>query len=66
MKKQGGNHSVEEAEANGHAYIADSHGSCKELMVPVLIDRESLDMELETDASLTIIPNSATIWYDCQ
>ena len=42
--------------------IADSHGSCKELMVPVLIDGKSLDMELDTGASVTIIPKS--VWSD--
>ena len=38
--------------------VADSRGSFKELMVPVLIDGRSLDMELDTVASVTIIPKS--------
>ena len=42
--------------------VADSRGSCKELMVPVLIGGKSLDIELDTGASVTIIPNSA--WSD--
>ena len=42
--------------------VADSRGSCKELMVPVLIDGKSLDMELDTVASVTIIRKS--VWSD--
>ena len=42
--------------------IADSHGSCKELMVPVLIAGMSLDIEMDTGASVTIIPKS--VWSD--
>ena len=42
--------------------IADSRDSCKELMVPVQIEGKPLDMELDTGASVSIIPIS--VWYD--
>ena len=37
--------------------IVDSQGRCKGLIVPVLIDGKSVDLELDTGASVTIIPN---------
>ena len=37
--------------------IVDSQKRCKELMVPVLIDGKSVDLELDTGAFVTIIPN---------
>ena len=36
--------------------IPDSRGSCKELKVSVLIDVKPLDIELDTGASIMIIP----------
>ncbi|PFX16058.1 Uncharacterized protein K02A2.6 [Stylophora pistillata] len=35
----------------------DSQKRCNELIVPVLIDGKSVDLELDTGASVTIIPN---------
>ena len=37
--------------------VVDSQKRCKELIVPVLIDGKSVDLELDTGASVTIIPN---------
>ena len=37
--------------------IVDSQKRCKELIVPVLIDGKSVDLEPDTGASVTIIPN---------
>ena len=37
--------------------IVDSQKRCKELIVPVLIDGKSVDLELDTGDSVTIIPN---------
>ena len=37
--------------------VVDSQGRCKELIVPVLIDGKLVDLELDTGASVTIIPN---------
>ena len=42
--------------------IADSCGSCKEMMVHVLIEGKPLDMELDTGALDSIIPKS--VWCD--
>ena len=42
--------------------IADPRDSCKELMVPFQIEGEPFDMELDTGASVSIIPKS--VWYD--
>ena len=38
--------------------IVDSQRRCKELIVPVLIDEKSVDMGLDTSASMTIIPKT--------
>ena len=35
--------------------VVDSQGRCEELIVPVLIDGKSVDLELDTGASVTII-----------
>ena len=35
---------------------------CKELVVPVTIDGKTVDMELDTGGSLTIIPKN--VWTD--
>ena len=37
--------------------VVNSQKRCKELIVPVLIDGKSVDLELNTGASVTIIPN---------
>jgi len=42
--------------------VSDSHGKCKEFIVPVAIDGKTVDTELHTGASVTIIPKS--IWTD--
>ncbi|PFX25280.1 Uncharacterized protein K02A2.6 [Stylophora pistillata] len=42
--------------------VSDSHGTRKEFIVPVAIDGKTVDMELDTGASVTIIPKS--IWTD--
>ena len=42
--------------------VSNSHGKCKEFIVPVTIDGKTVDMELRTGASITIIPKS--IWTD--
>jgi len=42
--------------------VSDSHGKCKEFIMPVIIDGKTMDMELDTGASATIIPKS--IWTD--
>ena len=42
--------------------VADPCGKCKELIVPVAIDGKTVDMELDTGTSITIIPKS--IWTD--
>ena len=42
--------------------VSDSRGKCKEFIVPVAIDGKTVDMELDTGASVTIIPKS--IWTD--
>jgi len=42
--------------------IVDSQGRCTELMVPMLINGKSVDIELDTGASVTIIPNN--VWTD--
>ena len=39
--------------------VVDSQGRCKELIVPVLIDGKSVDLELDTGASVTIISKHA-------
>ena len=35
--------------------VSDSRGKCKEFIVPVAIDGKTVDMELDTGASVTII-----------
>jgi len=42
--------------------VVDSQGRCKELIVPMLINGKSVDMELDTGASVTIIPHN--VWND--
>ena len=42
--------------------VLDSRGKCKEFTVPVTIDGKTVDMELDTGASVTIIPKS--MWTD--
>ncbi len=42
--------------------VVDSQKRCNELIVPVLIDGKSVDLELDTGASVTIIPNQ--VWSD--
>lgn len=42
--------------------VSDSRGTRKEYIVPVAIDGKTVDMELDTGASVTIIPKS--IWTD--
>ena len=42
--------------------ISDSRGKCKEFIVPVTINGKTVDMELDTGASVTIIPKS--MWTD--
>ena len=42
--------------------VSDSRGKCKEFIVPVTIDGKTVDMELDTGASVTIIPKS--MWTD--
>ena len=42
--------------------VSDSRAKCKEFIVPVAIDGKTVDMELDTGASVTIIPKS--IWTD--
>ena len=37
--------------------VVDSQGRRKKLIMPVLIDGKSVDLELDTGASVTIIPN---------
>ena len=75
QKKQGGIHSVEDTPTEPVKVddpedrtawpmftIIDSHARCKEFIVPVLIDGKSVDMELDTGASVTIVPKS--VWND--
>ena len=66
-KKPGGIHSVEEADTMAETVdktswpmftVVDSQRRCKELIVPMLINGKSVDMELDTGASVTIIPNN--------
>lgn len=38
--------------------VSDSCGKCKEFIVPVAIDGKTVDVELDTGASVTIIPKS--------
>ena len=40
--------------------VSDSRGKCKEFIVPVAIVGKTVDMELDTGASVTIIPKR--IW----
>ena len=63
-RKPGGIHSVEETETVAEPVdktawpmftVVDSQGRCKELIVQVLIDGKSLDLELDTGASVTIL-----------
>ena len=42
--------------------VSDSRGKCKEFIVPVTIDGKTVGMELDTGASVTIIPES--VWTD--
>lgn len=42
--------------------VSDSCGKCKAFIVPVTIDGKTVDMELDTGASVTIIPKRA--WTD--
>ena len=75
QKKQGGIHSGEDTPAEPvKVYdpvdktawpmftIVDSHARCKAFIVPVLIHGKSVDMELDTGASVTIVPKS--VWND--
>ena len=39
--------------------VVDSQGRCKGLIVPILIDGKSVDLELDTGASVTIISKHA-------
>ena len=70
-KKPGGIHNVEESESMAPPVdktawpmftIVHNQGRSKELIVPVLIGRKPVDMEVDTGASVTIIPNS--VWTD--
>lgn len=70
-KKPGGIHSAEEADMMAEIVdktswqmftVVDSQGRCKELIVPMLINGKSVDMELDTGASVMIIPNN--VWTD--
>ena len=61
-RKPGGVHTVTMAEpldktAWSMFTIVDSQKRCKELIVPVLIDGKSVDLELDTGDSVMIIPN---------
>ena len=38
--------------------VWDSRGKCKEFIVPVAIDGKTVDIELDTGGSETIIPKS--------
>ena len=40
--------------------VSDSREKCKEFIVPVTIDDKTVDMELDTGASVTITPKS--VW----
>ena len=42
--------------------IVDSHARCKEFIAPVLTDGKSVDMELDSGASVTIVLRS--VWND--
>ena len=42
--------------------VLDSRGKCKAFIVPVAIDRKTVDMELDTGASVTIIPSKSFVW----
>ena len=42
--------------------VLNSRGKCKAFIVPVAIDGKTVDMELDTGASVTIIPKS--VWTD--
>ena len=42
--------------------VLDSRGKCKAFIVPVAINGKTVDMELDTGASVTIIPKRA--WTD--
>ena len=44
--------------------VSDSRGKCKEFIVPVTIDGKTVGMELDTGASVTIIPESVHVWTD--
>ena len=65
-RKPGGVHSIEEMVTMAKPVdktawpmftVVDSQKRCKELIMPVLIDGKSVDLELDTGASVTIIPN---------
>ena len=65
-RKPGGIHSIEQTVTMTEPLdktawpmftVVDSQGRCKELIVPVLIDVKSVDLELDTGASVTIILN---------
>ena len=65
-RKPGGIHRLEETDTGVEPVdktawpmftVVDSQGRCKELILPVLIDGKSVDVELDTGASVAIIPN---------
>lgn len=42
--------------------VSDSRGKFKEIIVAVTIDGKTVDMELDTGASVTVLPKS--VWTD--
>lgn len=71
IKKQGRIGNLQEVEAveefvNKSVWpmftIVDSRQRCIEFIVPVVIKGKNVDMELDTGASVTIIPKN--VWYD--
>ena len=71
IKKQGRIGNLQEVEAveefvNKSVWpmftIVDSRQRCIEFIVPVVIEGKNVDMELDTGASVTIIPKN--VWYD--
>ncbi|XP_068738407.1 uncharacterized protein [Montipora capricornis] len=71
MKKQGRIGNLQEVEAVEESVnksvwpmftIVNSRRRCKEFIVPVVIEGKNVDIELDTGASVTIIPKN--VWYD--
>ena len=42
--------------------VSGSRGKCKEFIVPVIIDGKTVNLELDTEASIAIIPTC--VWTD--